>query len=116
MPLTNQGSFFNLFNHLGVTETLCSFRLVLEGKTGKEIQESLRLEFLGKFSANNFALSDVEDNTFGPLNRGAIADLSLLRTLSAIHQKSQEPGFWEVMDSFVFLVYVRLVTSRTLLR
>ena len=50
---------------LGVIEILCSFRLVLEGKTGKEIPESSRLEFLEKFSANNFALSDAEDNTSG---------------------------------------------------
>ena len=39
---------------LGVTEILCSFKLVLEGKTGKELPESSRLDFL----ANNFALSD----------------------------------------------------------
>ena len=32
---------------LGVTEILCGFILVLEGKTGKEIPESPRLEFLG---------------------------------------------------------------------
>ena len=57
---------------LGVTDILCSFRLVLEGKTGKEIPESSRFEFLGKFLANNFALSDAEDNTSGPLNRGGI--------------------------------------------
>ena len=59
---------------LGVTEILCSFRLVLEGKTGKEITESSRLEFLEKFSGNNFALSDAEDNDSRPLNRGGIAD------------------------------------------
>ena len=34
---------------LGVLEILISFRLVLEGKTVKEIQESSRLELLGKF-------------------------------------------------------------------
>ena len=34
---------------LGVMEILCSFRLVLEGKMGKEILESSRLEFLEKF-------------------------------------------------------------------
>ena len=73
---------------LGITEILCSFRLVLEGKTGKEIPESSRLEFLEKFLANNFALSEAEDNTSGPLNRGGIADLPLLRTLLAICQKS----------------------------
>ena len=57
---------------------------ILERKTGKEILESSRLEFLQKFSANNFTLSDAEDNTSAPLNRGGIADLSLLRTLLAI--------------------------------
>ena len=66
---------------MGVTEILSSFKLVLEGKTGKEIPESSRLEFLEKFSANNFALSDAEDNTSDPLNRGGIADLPLLRAL-----------------------------------
>ena len=63
-----------LFTILGVTEILCSLKLVLEGKTGKEIAESSRLEFLENFSTNNFALSDAEDNTSGPLKRGGIAD------------------------------------------
>ena len=79
---------------------ICSFRLVLEGKTDKEIPESSRLEFLEKFLGNSFALSDVENNTSGPLNRGGITDLPLLRTVLAILQKSREPSFWEVMDSF----------------
>ena len=43
---------------LRVMEILCNFRLVLEGKTDKEIPESSRLEFLENFLANNFALSD----------------------------------------------------------
>ena len=94
----------------------CSFRLVLDKKTGKETPESSRLEFLEKFSANNFALSDAEDNTSGPLNRGGIADLPLLRTLLAIRQKSREPSFWEIMDSFVLLAYASLAASRTLLQ
>ena len=54
---------------LGVIEILCSLRLVLEGKTGKEIPESSRLEFLEKNLANNFTLSDAEDNTSEPLNQ-----------------------------------------------
>ena len=101
---------------LGVTEKLCSFRLVPQGKTGKEIPESSRLEFLEKFSANTFALSDVEDNTSDPLNRGGIADLPLLRTLLTIRLKSREPSFREVMDSFVLVAYASLATSRTLLQ
>ena len=40
---------------VGVTEILCSFRLVLEGETGKGIPVSSRLEFLEKFLANYFA-------------------------------------------------------------
>ena len=79
---------------MGVTEILWSFRLVLEGKT----------------------LSDAEDNTSRPLNRVDIADLPLLRTLLAIHQKSRELSFWEVMDSFVSLAYTSLAASRTLLQ
>ena len=76
-----------------VTEILYSFKLVIEGKTGKEIHESSRLEFLEKFSANSFALSDAEDNISGPLNRGGIANLPLLRTLLVTLQKSREPSF-----------------------
>ena len=106
-------TFLTIF---GVMEILCSFRLVLEGKTGKEIPESQRFEFLEKFLANNFALADAEDNTSGSLNRGGIVDLPLLRTQLAIRQKSQEPSFWEVMDSFVLLAYASLAASRTLLQ
>ena len=101
---------------LGVTEILCSFKLVLEGKTDKEIPESSRLEFPKKFSANSFALSDAENNNSRLFNRGEAADLPLLRTLLVVHQKSQEPSFWEVMDYFVLLPYASLTASRTLLQ
>ena len=97
-------------------DILCSFRLVLEEKTGKEIPESSRFEFLEKFLANNFALSDAEDNTTGLLNRGGIADLPFLRTLLPIRQKSREASFWKVMNSFVLVAYASLATSRTLLQ
>ena len=95
-------------------EILCSFRLILEGKTGKEIPESSRSEFSEKFLANSFTLSDAEDNSSSLLNRGGIADLPLFRTLLAIRQKSRDPSFWEVMDSFVLVAYASLAASRTL--
>ena len=69
--------------NVGVTK-ICSFRLVLDGRAGKDIPESSRLVFLEKFLANNFTLSDAEDITSGPLNRGGIADLPLLRAPLAI--------------------------------
>ena len=94
----DESRFFMAFlTILGVMDILCSFRLVLEGKTGKEIPQSSRFELLEKFLANNFTLSDAVDNTSGPLNRGGITDLPLLRTLLAIRQKSREPSFWEVL-------------------
>ena len=72
---------------LKVTEIFCSFKLVLEGKTGKERLESSRSEFIEKFLANDFALSDAEGNISGSLNERGIANLSLLKTLLAIRQK-----------------------------
>ena len=45
---------YDLFTILGVIEILWNFRLVVERKTGKDIPESSRLEFLEKFLANNF--------------------------------------------------------------
>ena len=118
----NQTSFFesrsilNFLTILVVIEILGSFRLVAGGKIGKEIPESSRLEFLEKFFANNFVLSEAEDKISGLLNRGGVADLSLLRTLLAIRQKSRKPSFWKVMDSFVLVAYATLVASSTLLQ
>ena len=101
---------------LTILEILSSFRLVLEGKTGKLIPESFRLKFLDKFFANNFALSDAEDSTYWPLNRGGITDLPLLRALLAIRHASRHPSFWEVMNSFVLVAYASLAASRTFLQ
>ena len=87
--------YYGLFNHRWscVVGEMCSFRLVLEGKTGKGIPESSRLEFLGNLLASNFALSDSEDNTSGPVNRRGIANLSFLRTLLAICKKTSRTKF-----------------------
>ena len=79
----------NFLTILGVTEKLRSFKLVLEGKTGKDIPKSSRLEFLEKVSPNNFSLSDAEDNTTRLLNRGGTADLPYLK--GYIDQFQPEP-------------------------
>ena len=96
----------NFLTICGVKEILCSFKIVLERKAGEEILESSKLEFLEKFSENNFALLDAEDNTSGPLERGGIADLPFLRTLLAIHQKSRDPSFWEVMNGLFYFINI----------
>ena len=56
----------------GVTKIVCRFRLFLEGITGKKMPKPSRFEFLERFLANYFALSDAEDNLCGPLNREGI--------------------------------------------
>ena len=76
---------------VGVTERLCSFRLVLQEKTGKEISESSRLELLEKFSAKNYALSEAEDNKSGLLNRYSRFDFVENNTGNL--PKVREPGF-----------------------
>ena len=73
---------------MGVTEILMQFQISSSVETGNKIAESSRLGFLETFSAINFALSDAEGNTPGPMNKGGTADLSLLRTLLAIPQTS----------------------------
>ena len=55
------------------------------------------------FLANNFALSVAGNKLSGPLNRGGIPDLPMFRRLLAVCQKSSEPNFFEVTDSFVQL-------------
>ena len=60
---------------MGVTEILCSLKLVHEEKTGKDIHQSSRLESLEKFLAKDLALSDTEDSTSMLLDRGDITDL-----------------------------------------
>ena len=57
---------------LALKEILCCFSLVLHGKTSKGKTKSSRLEFLENFLANNFALSDTEDNISGSRNRGGM--------------------------------------------
>ena len=90
-----------------VTEILCSFRLVLDGKTGKEIPESLWLEFSEKFLAKNFALSDAEDNTSGSLSSGGISDLQLAKS-----PENQVSGTrWTLL-----VAYPSLAASRSLLK
>ena len=91
---------------VGVTEILCSFRLVLEGKTGKGIPESSRSEFLGKFYANNFVLSDVEENNSWLLNRGSIAELPEI-------PESQVSGNWWTL---ALQEYASLAASKILLQ
>ena len=116
MPFDKLRFIMTFLTILELTEILCSLRLVLERKTNKDIPESSRLEFLEKFLAKYFALSDAEDKASGPLNREGTVDLPLLTTLLTICQKFRESGFWEMMGSFVLLACVNFTASRTRLQ
>ena len=95
----NELYFLHLIDILN--DLLLSFRLVLEGKTGKQITELSRLEFFEKNLANNFAVSDAEHNISGKLNRGGKADSPFFKILLAIHQKFQKQIFWYVKHFFL---------------
>ena len=68
---------------LGVTE-ICSFRLVLEGKTVKRYQNHQDYSSQKRFK--QIILLKTEDNTSRLFNRGVV-DLHLLRTKLRIHQR-----------------------------
>ena len=56
----------------------------------KETPESSRLTFLENILTKNISsISDTEDNTLGPLNRGERTDLHLVGTLLGTRQKLQ---------------------------
>ena len=72
IPLTNQGFLWPSQPFWELQKYHAAPNKHLEGK---QVTIYLSHQFLEKFSANNFVLSDAEDNTFRPLNRGGIADL-----------------------------------------
>ena len=101
---------------LGVTEILCSFRSVLDGKTFKEILELSRLEFIKRFYQlqNTFIrckrqhLQVVEQRKY---NRFTFFENTISNT-----PKLREPGFREEMESFLLLAYASLAALRILLQ
>ena len=99
---------------LGVTE-ICSFRLVVEGKKGKEIPEPSRLEFLENFQ-QTVLLYQMQNITSGLLNRGGIADLPFVKNAISNSPKVTRAKFLKVMNSFVLLACVSLAASITLLQ
>ena len=63
--IDESGFVMTFLTILGVMEILCSFRLVLNRKQVRRYHSHIKIRFLEKFLANNFALSDAEGNTSG---------------------------------------------------
>ena len=98
-------------NILGVTEILCSFKLVLEGKKDTWV---IKISVFRKVFSKLFCIIRNRRQNLWAVESGGIADLPLLKTLLAIRQKSCESNFWETIDSFVLLSYASSTASRTL--
>ena len=64
------------------------FQISSRRENNRKRDTVFKIRVLRKVFSNNVALSDAEDNTSGLSNRGHMADLTLFRTLLAIHQKS----------------------------
>ena len=103
----------NFLTNLG--EILCSFKLVLEGKTDKDTHV-IKIRVFIKVFIKQFCFIRYRPQRHQTIEWGGIADLPLLRTLLAIRQRSWEPIFWEVMGSFVLLAHERLAAARTVLQ
>ena len=100
---------------LRVTEILYTFKLVPVKKTGKEIPESTRLEFLDKFSATILPYQMQNINTLGQCIEEVSRFVFFENSISN-SPNSRDTGFWEVIHSFVLLTYASLAASRTLLQ
>ena len=99
---------------LRVTEMLCTFRLVVEGKTAKEIPESSKLEFLEKSLANNCFIRCRRQH-LGAVEQRYSRFIFVEKTITNLPNVPQ-PSFWEVIDSFVLVAYAGLAASGTLLQ
>ena len=75
----------------------------------------IKIRVLRKVFNKQFLLYQMQETTW-LMNRGGIADLPLLGTLLAIFQRSWEPRFLEMMNSFALLPYASFAVSRTFLQ
>ena len=64
-----------------LTTILCSFRLFLEGKSGKQVPELSRWSSLKWFQKKDLPYQMINTEPQVTLKRGGMADLPLLRTL-----------------------------------
>ena len=84
---------------------MCSFRLVLEGKAGKDIPESAVLDFLKKILVNNFIVSDAENNAFMPLSKGIIVHFTFVKNTIG---SSLEVTRAKILGSDRFFCFIRI--------
>ena len=92
-------------------EISCSFRLVLEGKTGRQSDtRAIKIRALRKVFSN-FVSLDTEDNTNGPLNRENYLYLCWENYCPESHVSAKR---WTLL--FYLSAYTSLAASRTLLQ
>ena len=81
------------------------FRFVLEGITVIEMLESWRFEFLEKFFANSFALPEADDNFYGLLDRGGIADLPCQEKNTISKVRRYLKCTWRPIHTYKILIF-----------
>ena len=89
---------YDLFNHLGHYRNILQFQISSRREIRWRDTWVIKVRVFRKVFSKQFFLIRYTGNFSGPLNRGGIVDLPLLRTLLAIPQKSRDPRFWEVME------------------
>ena len=69
------------------------FQISSRRESRKRDTRVFKIRFLKKFLANNFPLSDAEDNTSGSLNTGGFVDLSFDNTISNLPKVPRAESF-----------------------
>ena len=102
---------------LGVTEILCSFRLVLEGKTGKEIPESSILELLEKnLEFKQFCFIRCRRQHLRAVAQSRHSRFTFAENTTGNSRKVLRAMFLGKDQLFCLLAYASLAASRTLLQ
>ena len=100
---------------LGVSEILCSFRLVIKGETGKKIPESSRLEFLEKYSVKILFYQMQKTTPLGcwieEFSRFTFFENTISNSSKVLRAK-----FLEKDGLFYLLAYASFTASRTFLQ
>ena len=81
-----------LLTNLGVTEILCSFTLVLEGKKGKGV---IKIRVPRKFFSQQYCFIRCRIRGLLAVEYRKYSRFTFVD--NTIHQKSREPSFWEVI-------------------
>ena len=96
---------------------LVSYRKIIQFQISSRRENLvIKIRVLTKLFSNQFCSIRCRRKCLQSVNQRRHSRFTFVENTKVICQKSREPGFWEVMDSFAFLAYASLAASRILLQ